>query len=143
MESLDFICAMLQSALPLSCVSQGHLRSAKHGARHDLFSFPCFYQPSPLGARSLLQAFALKAILIALRRPYEGFGSHSLEIFLSAPYRGSPGWHSLASVQRSFEPFLPPGFSSRRRVGVPRSLSKLPPLSTFFELFFSRNFSTF
>ena len=60
MESLDFICAMLQSALPSSCVSQGHLRSAKHGARHDLFSFPCFYQPSPLGARSLLQAFSLR-----------------------------------------------------------------------------------
>ena len=86
MESFDFICAMLQSALPSSCVSRGHLRSAKHGARHDLFSFPCFYQSAPLGARSLLRVFFSFARLSTTSgKPSAG----SVVIPLKSSYRSS------------------------------------------------------
>lgn len=106
MESFDFICAMLQSALPSSCVSRGHLRSAKHGARHDLFSFPCFYQSAPLGARSLLRVFPLRPSLDDLRKTLGGFGSHSLEIFLSElSFKPSSRWPAPAASGPVFQAF--------------------------------------
>ncbi len=100
------------------------------------FLSPRFYQTTPLRARSLLRAFPPPTPLGALGKPSAVFGSHSLEIFLSPLLPGcSPGGR-LQPLPLLFRVRLPPGFSSRRRVGVPRTLSTSPFLSIFFEMFF-------
>lgn len=84
-------------------------------------SFGPFTPPAPLGA---------------LGKPSAVFGSHSLEIFLSPLLPGSSPGGRLQPLPLLFRVRLPPGFSSRRRVGVPRTLSTSPFLSIFFEMFF-------
>ncbi|MBS6357272.1 MAG: hypothetical protein KH421_04595, partial [Akkermansia muciniphila] len=70
------------------------------------------------------------------RKTLGGFSSHSLEIFLSQPLPGvSPGGRPQP-LPLLFRVRPPPGFSSRRRVGVPRNLPSHTFLSIFFEMFF-------
>ena len=90
-------------------------------------SFGPFTPPAPLGA---------------LGKPSAVFGSHSLEIFLSPLLPGSSPGGRLQPLPLLFRVRLPPGFSSRRRVGVPRTLSTSPFLSIFFEMFFREKFQT-
>lgn len=100
------------------------------------FLSPCFYQTTPLRARPLLRAFTPQTPLGTLGKPSAVFGSHSLQIFLSQPLPGfSPGGR-LQPPPALFRALQPPGFSSRRRVGVPRNLPSHTFLSIFFEMFF-------
>lgn len=100
------------------------------------FLSPCFYQTAPLRARSLLRALSPRSPLGSLGKPSAVFGSHSLEIFLSHPFPGLFPGGRLQPLPVLFRALQPPGFSSRRRVGVPRNLPYHTFLSIFFETFF-------
>ena len=85
MESFDFICAMLQSALPSSCVlKSSSLCQARRASRP--FFFPLASTNPPLSELGRSFGFFLPhTSLDAFGKTLGGFGSHSLEIFLSAP----------------------------------------------------------
>ena len=103
------------------------------------FLSPCFYQTAPLRARSLLRALSPRSPLGSLGNPSAVFGSHSLEIFLSRPFTGLFPGGQLQPLPALFRALQPPGFSSRRRVGVPRNLPSHTFLSIFFRKFLREN----
>ena len=103
------------------------------------FLSPCFYQTAPLRARSLLRALSPRSPLGSLGKPSAVFGSHSLEIFLSRPFPGLFPGGRLQPLPVLFRALQPPGFSSRRRVGVPRNLPSHTFLSIFFRKFLREN----
>ena len=103
------------------------------------FLSPCFYQTAPLRARSLLRALSPRSPLGSLGNPSAVFGSHSLEIFLSRPFTGLFPGGRLQPLPVLFRALQPPGFSSRRRVGVPRNLPSHTFLSIFFRKFLREN----
>ena len=106
MESCDFICAMLQPALPSSCVSRRPLRSASHGARHDLFSFPLLLPNHPSQSQVAPSGFSS---LRHLSAPSENPRRFSVVIpFKSSyrnPFRGVLRVAGSSRLQRSSEPF--------------------------------------
>lgn len=62
------------------------------------FLSPCFYQAAPLGARWLLWVFSPSRVSRRTPATLGGFGSHSLEIFLSTLLsEDSSGWPASAA----------------------------------------------
>lgn len=127
--------ASASSSFKLCLLKASSLCLARRASRP--FFFPLASTKPPLSelGRSF-GLFAPPAPLDALGKPSAVFGSHSLQIFLSQPLPGvSPGGR-LQPPPALFRALQPPGFSSRRRVGVPRNLPSHTFLSIFFEMFF-------
>ena len=127
--------ASASSSSKLCLLKASSLRLARRASRP--FFFPLASTKPPLSEPgSSFGLFIPPAPLGALGKPSAVFGSHSLEIFLSPLLPGgSPGGRP-PPLPILFRVRPPPGFSSRRRVGVPRNLPSHTFLSIFFEMFF-------
>ena len=126
--------ASASSSFKLCLLKASSLCLARRASRP--FFFPLASTKPPLS--ELGRSFGLLPLrhLSAPGKPSAVFGSHSLQIFLSQPLPGfSPGGR-LQPPPALFRALQPPGFSSRRRVGVPRNLPSHTFLSIFFEMFF-------
>ena len=127
--------ASASSSFKLCLLKASSLCLARRASRPFFFPLASTKPPLSEPGRSF-GLFAPPAPLDALGKPSAVFGSHSLQIFLSQPLPGvSPGGR-LQPPPALFRALQPPGFSSRRRVGVPRNLPYHTFLSIFFEMFF-------
>lgn len=127
--------ASASSSFKLCLLKASSLRLARRASRP--FFFPLASTKPPLSelGRSF-GLFAPPAPLDALGKPSAVFGSHSLQIFLSPLLPGNSPGGRPQPLPLLFRVRPPPGFSSRRRVGVPRNLPSHTFLSIFFEMFF-------
>ena len=127
--------ASASSSFKLCLLKTSSLCLARRASRP--FFFPLASTKPPLSelGRSF-GLFAPPAPLDALGKPSAVFGSHSLQIFLSPLLPGNSPGGRPQPLPLLFRVRPPPGFSSRRRVGVPRNLSYHTFLSIFFVLFF-------
>lgn len=127
--------ASASSSFKLCLLKTSSLCLARRASRP--FFFPLASTKPPLSelGRSF-GLFAPPAPLDALGKPSAVFGSHSLQIFLSPLLPGNSPGGRPQPLPLLFRVRPPPGFSSRRRVGVPRNLPSHTFLSIFFEMFF-------
>ena len=127
--------ASASSSFKLCLLKTSSLCLARRASRP--FFFPLASTKPPLSelGRSF-GLFAPPAPLDALGKPSAVFGSHSLQIFLSPLLPGNSPGGRPQPLPLLFRVRPPPGFSSRRRVGVPRNLPYHTFLSIFFEMFF-------
>ena len=127
--------ASASSSSKLCLLKASSLRLARRASRP--YFFPLASTKPPLSEPgSSFGLFIPPAPLGALGKPSAVFGSHSLEIFLSPLLPGGSPGGRLQPLPILFRVRPPPGFSSRRRVGVPRNLPSHTFLSIFFETFF-------
>lgn len=132
--------ASASSSFKLCLLKTSSLCLARRASRP--FFFPLASTKPPLSelGRSF-GLFAPPAPLDALGKPSAVFGSHSLQIFLSPLLPGNSPGGRPQPLPLLFRVRPPPGFSSRRRVGVPRNLPSHTFLSIFFEMFFASAYS--
>ena len=127
--------ASASSSFKLCLLKASSLRLARRASRP--FFFPLASTKPPLS--ELGRSFGLlppQAPLGTLGKP----SAVSVVIPLKSSYR-NPFRGFLQPLPVLFRALQPPGFSSRRRVGVPRNLSYHTFLSIFFVLFFASAYS--
>lgn len=127
--------ASASSSFKLCLLKTSSLCLARRASRPFFFPLASTKPPLSEPGRSF-GLFAPPAPLDALGKPSAVFGSHSLEIFLSPLLPGNSPGGRPQPLPLLFRVRPPPGFSSRRRVGVPRNLPSHTFLSIFFEMFF-------
>ena len=106
MESCDFICAMLQPASSLQwCLLEGLFAPPRTARVTTFFLSPCFYQTTPLRARSLLRAFTPQTPLGTLGKPSAVSVVIPLKSSYRNPFQGFLRVAGSSRFQHSSEPF--------------------------------------